>query len=198
MSKSKQIKKLYLQNYSGPDIAKKLNINIRWVYRCLERQNIQRRTAAVQNKIRFEKSPLSFELKSKLSRQEKELLIAACMLYYGEGAKGGQTVDFANSDSVTLQIFLKFLKEICCIDQKKLRFYLYCFSDQNKENLIKFWCRKLKVKKSSFTKPYIKRADNSFRRTMANGVLHIRYCDVRLLNKILEIIKELSRSLLTT
>ena len=97
------------------------------------------------------------------------------MLYYGEGAKTGKTVDFANSDSVMLQIFLKFLIDICGINKQKLRFYLYCFSDQNTHELIRFWCKTLKVKKSYFTKPYIRKASKSLRRTMQHGVLHIRY-----------------------
>ncbi|OGM96426.1 MAG: hypothetical protein A3B86_03145 [Candidatus Yanofskybacteria bacterium RIFCSPHIGHO2_02_FULL_38_22b] len=190
------IRKLYLNNLSGPEIARKLGLNIRWVYRCLERQNIQRRTAVVGNKIRFENSPLSFSFKSKLSRSEEKLLIAAVMLYYGEGAKTGQCVDFANSDPLMLKIFLKFLREICGVKETRLRFYLYCFSNQNTNALIRYWCDFLNISRENFTKPYIRKADINLKRTTKYGVLHIRYSDLRLLRKILNYNSDLTKKLL--
>jgi len=192
MSKADLIQELYLANLSGPDIAKKLNVNIRWVYRSLERRGIKRRTSAVQNRIRFEGSPLSYNFKEKLSQSDRELLVAGAMLYYGEGAKTGQTVDFANSDPRMLKIFIKFLREICGIDEKKLRFYLYCFSNQNSGELIRYWSKLLKASTEQFTKPYIKEANPKQTRVMSYGVLHIRYSDSRLLSRILSINDEIS------
>src|SRR3989344_3163617 len=185
IKRCERVKFLYNKKWSGPDIAKKLVINQRYVYRILDRLGVKRRTVFEQNKINFLKSPLSFKFKDKLSIKEKELLIAVAMLYYGEGAKTGKTVDLANSDPVMLKIFLKFLRKICRIDENKLRFYLYCFSNQNPDELIGFWCNFLKIKKENLDRPYIKDFNHKNKRTMPYGVLHIRYSDLRLLNKIL-------------
>lgn len=179
------VKKLYLQGRMGPEVAGKLGLSLKQVYGSLERQGVQRKTLAEQNKILFEKKLPSFHFRRKLSVRERELLIAAIMLYYGEGAKTGVTVDFANSDVRLVKLFLKFLRKICRIDESKLRLYLYCFSDQNTNLLKKYWSSQLKVKKNQFTKPYIRSTFNRGKRTLPYGVIHVRYSDKKLLTKIL-------------
>lgn len=190
------VRELYQSGLTGPEISLRIKISVKQVYDSLRRQNIPRKDIAEQNKLRFKRSPLSFSFKKdKFSTKERDLLVAGVMLYYGEGAKTGNTVDFANSDPMLLDIFLKFLKNICGVDNKKLRFYLYCFSDQNSKSLIKFWCSHLGVQQGQFTKPYIRSTLNKGKRTMTNGVLHIRYSDKRLLEKILLLGRELASTL---
>lgn len=46
----------------------------------------------------FERKVPSFRFRDNLSIKEYNLLVAAVMLYYREGAKTGVTVDLANSD----------------------------------------------------------------------------------------------------
>ena len=187
---------LYKQNISGPDIAQKLGIQPRQVYRILDRHKIKRRNLSEQSRIRFAKIPLSFGFKKSLSTKDRELLVAGTMLYYGEGAKTGTTVDLANSDPNILKLFLKFLRNICGTDERRLRFYLYCFSNQNKVQLIKFWCKYLGISKNNFTKPYVRNTrQGNISRKMPYGVLHIRYSDKKLLNKILELNAELVKNL---
>ena len=109
------------------------------------------------------------------------------MLYYGEGAKTGTTVDFANSDCRTVKLFLKFLRKVCRVNEKKLRYYLYCFSDQDPEKLIGYWSSQLNAQRGQFTKPYIRSALNRGKRIMLNGVIHVRYSDKKLMEKILSL-----------
>lgn len=190
-----QVKELYQGGLTGPEISLRINVSVKQVYDSLRRQNIPRKSIVEQNRLRFRRSPLSFNFKEKLSLKERDLLVAGLMLYYGEGAKAGHTVDFANSDPMLLGLFLKFLKDICGIDEKKLRFYLYCFSDQKSKALIQFWCSHLGVESGQFTKPYIRSTLNRGKRTMTNGVLHIRYSDKRLLEKILSLGREVASTL---
>lgn len=181
----------YRRNFAGRAIAEKLGLSLSQVYDSLRRQQIERRSSSAQNEINFRRSPLSFSFKSKLNGSERELLVAATMLYYGEGAKTGTTVDFANSDLFAHEIFLKFLRRICRVDENRLRFYLYCFQDQDPIKLIKFWSRELRVSRKLFTKPYVRQRDVKSSRMMANGVLHIRYSDKRLLEKISSLSSEI-------
>lgn len=189
------VKAFYTDGLTGPEVATRLNLSVKQVYDSLRRQGIPRKSLLEQNRIRFEKKPLSFSFKERLSFRERELLVAGIMLYYGEGAKTGCTVDFANSDPVLLKLFLKFLRNICGINEKKLRFYLYCFSDQKSSSLIRFWCSQLGVERGQFTKPYVRSTSNKGKRTMVSGVLHIRYSDKRLLEKILSLGRELASTL---
>jgi len=189
------VRELYLEGFTGSEVSVRLKVSLKQVYDSLRRQGIPRKTLLEQNRKRFLKKPLSFTFKQELSPVERELLIAGLMLYYGEGAKTGTTVDFANSDPRLLKVFLKFLKDICGVDSKKLRLYLYCFSNQDSTSLIRFWCSQLGVEQGQFTKPYVRSTPNKGKRTMANGVLHIRYSDKRLLEKILSLGDELMKTL---
>ncbi len=191
-----QIKDLYLREVSGPEISSHLQIPIRQVYRVLEKLKIPRRSLVLQHQIRFSKSPLSYKFKDKLTLKDRELLVAGLMLYYGEGAKTKNTVDFANSDPRIVSIFLKFLRKICGVEEGRLRFYLYCFSDQNPQELIEFWSQVLKVSKDSFTKPYVREVYKNLHRRMPYGVLHVRYSDLRLLKRILDLSLKMSENLL--
>lgn len=192
---NRKIKNLYSKELTAKAIADKLSIPMHQVYDSLIKQGVRRRNKSLQNKIRFENAPLSFKFKDKLSDIDKELLASGVMLYNGEGAKTGTTVDFANSSPASLQVFLAFLRKICRVDEKRLRFYLYCFSDQDVHELISFWCNLLSVRREGFTKPYIRDSLNKGKRTMSWGVLHIRYSDKKLLDKILSLTHETTKRL---
>lgn len=182
-----QVIALYQTGLSASAIATQERLKLHTVYRVLRKENIQRRSAAEQNRLRFERSPKTYNPLERLTPQQRLLQVAALMLYWGEGAKTGNTVDLTNSSLPALQLFLKYLQEICQIDQNKLRFYLYCFSGDDPNKLIGYWSKALKVPKSHFTKPYI-RASRGYvsSRAVPHGVLHIRYSDKRLLKEILD------------
>lgn len=196
LAQESKIITLYNEEFSGPQIALKLNIGLKKVYKTLLKQGTKRRSAIHQSEIRFRNSPLSYNFNESTSPKEERLLIAAIMLYYGEGAKTGTTVDFANSDQKALALFLKFLRQICRVNESKLRFYLYCFENQDPNQLINFWCSTLNIKRENFTKPYIRKIKKSNKRIMSWGVLHIRYNDKRLLEKILSLISSVTNQLL--
>lgn len=117
------------------------------------------------------------------------------MLYWCEGSQwiGEVIVDFANSNSDMIKIFLNFLRKICGINEKKLRIYLYCYANQDPDKLIKYWSNITNVPVSQFTKPYI-RKDYQKNKTgkMKHGLIHVRYNDKKLLNLLREYIKEYS------
>lgn len=190
------IGKYYLMEKSAQTISDRLRISLDKVYRSLRRQNIPRRSAAVQNQIRFRGSPLSFKFKEDLSDEQKKLSVSALMLYLGEGAKTGNTVDFVNSDTRLLKVFIKFLREVCRVRESKLRIYLYCFSDQDAKNLIRYWADTLRIPSRNFTKPYIRKIHSKTTRRAHYGVVHIRYSDKRLLEKMLSLCEELVTQLL--
>lgn len=189
------VKDLYYQGMTGTEISLKLKLSLKQIYGSLRRQQIPRKSMWEQNKALFERKPLSFNFKVNLSVKERELLVAAIMLYYGEGAKTSVTVDFANSDSRVVKLFLKFLRKICRVDEKRLRLYLYCFSDQNIDFLINHWSSQLNVERRQFTKPYVRSVFNRGKRSMPYGVIHVRYSDKKLLEKILSLCDSLVSTL---
>jgi len=191
----KLVKECYISGKMGKEISFISGLSLKQIYSSLRRQKIPRKSLSEQNKILFERKQPSFNFKETLSLKDRELLIAAIMLYYGEGAKTGVTVDMANSDVLVIKLFLKFLRKVCRVKEEKLRFYLYCFKDQNADALIKYWSSQLNAGTAQFTKPYVRPTVNRGSRSMPYGVMHIRYGDKKLLEKFLYLCKDLACSL---
>lgn len=183
----KEAARLYLSGLSMQQVATHLEVSIDAVVYALRKQQVQRRTTQQTNAIRFEAKELSYSIKKNLSEREERLKLAAIMLYWAEGYKVGKNcVDFANSDVDTAIIFKKFLTEICQVNESRIRCYLYCYEGQDIPTIRKFWSEELGIPESQFTKPYVKRANPGPRGPrMYNGLVHIRYCDTKLLRQIL-------------
>lgn len=191
------IKNLYYQQkLSVPEISEKLGLTPDTIYSLMKRYCLSRRTLSEANKVKYEKKPLSFKIKEKLNPEEEKLKIAGIMLYWAEGAKPQPIpnenrkkyiIDFANSDSRMIKLFLKFLRKICGIDEKRLRVKLYCYANQNVAILKKYWCQVIQIPKNQFLKPYIREDFSSAKMNkMRYGLIHIVYCDKKLFLKIQE------------
>lgn len=177
----------YKEGLSTIEIAAKLNVTPWVVLKFMKKNNLPRRSFKQANTKRFEKKPITFLLKKRLSRKEKELKIAGIMLYWAEGGKAipENGVDLANSDPKMIKLFLRFLRDICGIDEKRLRVYLYCYADQDIDAIRKYWQQITDIHLSQFKKPYIRKdflPQKSGR--MKYGLVHIRYYDKKLLLQI--------------
>lgn len=185
---------LYRNGLSAQQVARHLGVSLDAIYYALRRLNTPRRTAKETNSIRFEAKPLSYDLKSRLNTQEERLRLAAVMLYWAEGYKAGrqQTIDFANSDPAMALLFKRFLSRICRVNEERVRGHLYCYEGQDVKALTRYWSKLLAIPEKQFTKPYIKKAVLPGPRgaRMIHGLVHIVYCDKKLLRQILKWIAE--------
>jgi len=185
---------LYKENtLSAQQIADRTGVSIDAVYYAMRKYKIPRRNASENSKILFERKPTSFRIKKKLTQREKDLKRAAIMLYWAEGLKtrGSAGIDFANSDVDMQILFITFLRNICGVDEKRIRIYLYCFDNQDTLKLIQFWSKTLSISTSQFTKPYIRtNYQLEKKHKMPYGLVHIRYMDKKLLWQVLDWIAE--------
>ena len=121
------------------------------------------------------------------------------MLYWAEGGKSlGKywSVDLANSDPEMIEVFLKFLRVICRVDESRLRVQLYCYANQDIEKLKEYWYKVTSISKNQFIKPYVRkdfRIEQKDR--MKYGLIHVRYNDKKLLYQIENWIKEYYRKI---
>lgn len=194
------IKEMYNRNISGPMIAQRLNLPVRKLYKLMDKHGLERRNAKENSQIRFADKPLSYKLKTDLTPSEEKLKIAGAMLYWAEGSryrpeKSTYNVEFTNSDPEMVKVFLDFLRQICGIDEKKLRGYLYYYDGQNVEELKRFWSETTKIPVEQFTKPYFRENTPNIHNKLARGVMHLRYSDVRLLKQIYQWIGEYKQSI---
>lgn len=181
-----ELKKLYNSGLSMKETAQRLGSTLNCVSSVMHREGIVMRSPAETNRIKFYRSPLSFNFKTNLTTQEKKLKIAALMLYWAEGYKKGSGIDIANSDPKILAIFLKFLRTICQVDESRLRIYLYCHTEADVETHIDFWSKYLEIKPNKFQQPYVRNNFDPKHAKIRHGVAHIRYADKRLLEHILK------------
>ncbi len=175
-----EIKKLYWDDgLSATEIGNIFNVSKWQVFKKMIKYKIPRRKQWETLKIQYERKPLSYKFKTRLNRKEKELHQAALMLYWAEGYKKGiHSVDFANSDVNMATIFLSTLRKIYRINEKKLRILIYCYANQDVNNLISFWSQKLSIPRTQFSKPYVRNDFNvNNPHKMEYGLVHIRYFD---------------------
>ncbi len=179
-----QILDLYKQGKSVREIAEIFKVSIDAMFYFFRKNKIVRRNASERNKVFFQRKKSSFFLKGNLSLGQEKLKIAGIMLYWGEGSQwsGEKIVDFANSKPEMIKLFLCFLREICGIDESKLRVYLYSYEDQDLKKTMNFWSKLTKIPLKNFSKPYI-RKDFKVEKSgkMEYGLVHIRYYDKKLL-----------------
>lgn len=174
----------YVEKRSTPEISEITGYSISSLHSFMNRHDLARRSTTEQNRIKFDRKEPSFILKQNLSHGEEMLKMAGVMLYWAEGfkSKSAQGVDFANSDPAMAITFLRFLRDICGINESKLRVFLYCYGNQDVPSLINFWKDITGVPEEQFTKPHIRRDfDVAKSGKMPNGLVHIRYGDKRLL-----------------
>ena len=183
-----QVKRLYYrEKLSAAEVGQKLGKTVWQVIKFMKKNNLPRRSQAETHHFQFEKQPLSYKKKIKLSFRETKLHLAGLMLYWGEGVKAlPWVVDFVNSDKKMILIFLSMLRKVYQVKESKLRILLYCYANQNPKELIYFWSKLLKIPKKQFIKPYIRQDFKPEKiNKMPHGVIHIRYCDKKLFSQIM-------------
>lgn len=189
---------LYKSGLSTQQVADHFGVSLDAAFYALRRQKVPRRTIQESNRLRFESKPLSYKINSNLSPQETHLKMAAIMLYWAEGYKVSKcTVDFANSDPAMALIFIKFLRQVCGVDEKRLRGHIYCYEGQNVEAITNYWSKLLAIPRNQFIKPYIKKAAALGPRgpRMIHGLVHVCYSDKKLLRQLLSWIAEYQQNL---
>jgi len=192
------IKRLYYQEgLSCREIALKTHKTIGQIIYLMRSHNFKLRNAAETIQIQFYKKPLTFDEKQHLTLKDLQLKQAGLMLYWAEGNKTYNTVDLANSNEPIILIFLKMLRQIYGVKEEKIRVLLYCYVNQNKQKIINYWSKKLKIPKKQFIKPFVRKDYNPDKiGKMPYGLIHIRYNDKRLFLKIREEIDIITNDLL--
>ena len=176
----------YNSGLNASKLSDKYDISIWSIYKLLKKHGVQRRTPAQSNKLVYDNKPLTFNKKINLTRDEEVLFNAGLLIYLGEGSKRADcTVDLANSNPEMVKIFLKFLRDIYRVNESKLRVLLYCYSNQNVDQLVEYWSSLSNIPREQFSKPYI-REDYSREKygRMEYGLVHIRYSDTKLMSLI--------------
>lgn len=86
---------------------------------------------------------------------KRDLFVAGLALYWGEGyKKGSMETAITNSDPSIISLYIKWLKEIYCVDKKDLILRVSINeSHKNREEIVnKYWAKITGISRSQFTK----------------------------------------------
>ncbi len=138
---------------------------------------------------------------------KKELLILGACLYWAEGykrpiIKNGKTrsyhpVSLSNSDPQLVAVFMKFLREICQVEENRIFAGLRIYQHHNSDQLLQFWSKLTKIPTERFHKFYYGVSKSSLGKRPFNilpyGTIQIRVNSTSLYHKIMGWIEALSK-----
>jgi hypothetical protein len=184
----KEIERLYKKGNSAAEIGNELGISWRKVIYLMEKHNIRRRSRseATYRKLNPEGNP--FKIKRNLSKEEEQLKTIALGLYLGEGTKSNSiSVRLSNSDPNLINIFLKFLKNICGVKTQKIKLWLTLHSDISATEAKLYWSQCLNIPLSRFSESVIvnHRGNGFFRKSSLYGTATVCVHNMKL-RKILQ------------
>ena len=90
---------------------------------------------------------------------KREIFLLGLFLYWGEGTKAQNSlVALTNTNPAMLKFFISWL-ELFNVKKEDLKVKLHLYSDMNIKKYTTFWSKELKIPKSQFRKPYIKKTN---------------------------------------
>jgi hypothetical protein len=130
---------------------------------------------------------------------DRDLLIAGIALYWAEGykrpiLKNGKIktyhpVRITNSDPLLIKTFLRFIREVCCVSEEKIRASIRIYEHQNEAYLLNFWQNITGISTNRFGKTYSGVSISSQRKRPFNilpyGTIQIGISDTNLYHKIM-------------
>lgn len=120
------------------------------------------------------------------SNRNRELLALGIALFLGEGTKKEKYgVKLANSDPRIIKLFIRFLKEICCVKNEKFRAWINIFDDNMYNESLKLWSQQTGIPSSQFFAPIIReRKLGSYKNRSKYGTITIVVQNTKLLKQI--------------
>lgn len=129
----------------------------------------------------------------------EQLRLIGATLYWAEGYKrmkqvGGKTlthhpIALSNSDPDIAKAFMRFLREICLVQDSAIRIDVRLYKHMNKETVIKFWMQTLQLTRENFKNVYfgVSRASQGKRpfNRLPYGTIQIRVNNTPLFHKIM-------------
>ena len=108
------------------------------------------------------------------SLKSNPLFVAGLMLYWGEDDSSlKREVRLANTDPKMIQLFNKFLLDICKIPKQRVFVVLTLYPDLFEENCKRFWSNKTRIPLTQFNKSQVIYGRHPTRR-LKNGICTIR------------------------
>jgi transposase-like protein len=108
-----------------------------------------------------------------INKVHQQLLCA--LIYWCEGAKNVNNVDFTNADPKLITTFLHLFRATFLLDESKFRVSLHIHSYHDSKKQIAFWSKVTGIPQAQFNKPYQKANTGIQVRENYQGCISVRY-----------------------
>ena len=121
---------------------------------------------------------------------------AGCMLYWAEGSRNRNAIEFTNSDPAMVSFFLRFLRECYCVLEARVTVTCNLFADhiEHQREIEQFWLDQLGLPheclRKSSVNVYSKYSKKKRRNRLPYGTCRLRVCDTRIVQSIYGAIQE--------
>ncbi len=182
---------LYItERLSMMEIASRLNSTPHKVEWWMQKYQMPRRSWSEATYVKRNADGDPFTIKTDLSPSEQFLLGLGLGLYWGEGNKASpNAVRLGNTDPQVIKSFVKFLREICGVQEQKIRFWLQIFQDIEKEEAMRYWLNELNVSRDRFLPTIVvspSQGKGTYKNKSKYGVVTVVVCNKKLRDWILD------------
>ncbi len=188
MSLSKEaLEELYnAQKLSMAEIGERLGCSQNKVAYWMERYGIPRRDISEAIYQWHNPNGDPFEIRDPQTDEERELFHLAIALYIGEGKKHGHDVSLSNTDLRVIQIFLRFLREICRVEENKIWAWINIFDDAELEKAQAHWEEGTGLSSSRFYKAVVRpRRGGTYSNLSKYGTITVGVSNINLRDRVL-------------
>ena len=125
----------------------------------------------------------------RLASMHDPLHAAACMLYWAEGARSRNQLEFTNSDPDMVDLFVHFLRRCYGVTNQRiaLRINVHLGNGRTLDEIEKWWLRRLDLPRSSLRRSMVNRPSRASlrkRRTLVYGTARITVSSTELTQSI--------------
>lgn len=153
------LESLYVRDRrSMQEIADALGCSPNKVLYWMTKYGMERRSRSDATYVQLNPNGDPFVIQEPQTEMERELFALGVALYIGEGTKRSYDVRLANSDPQVIKAFLKFLREICRVQENKIKAWLNIFDDANVAEALGYWENVTGLARSQFSKTVVRRS----------------------------------------
>ncbi len=148
---------------------------------------------AQSNRLAGQALRKSYQQVGRAKAQEgNPLHLAGCMLYWAEGAKARNNLQFANSDSNMMKLFIRFLREQMGVPDTKMRMFIHCHTEEKdaQHQIEEYWLTLLRLPRSQLRKTFYKRGSTTVHRNLPYGICRLAVYQSAILQHIYGAIQE--------
>ena len=157
------------------------------------RQRGENNAGAKSNQQRYMEKRRVYQATGRTTADEKNFLhIAGCMLYWAEGSKDRNRLEFVNADQNMMKLFIRFVREELQVDDIDIKINIHCHTDLASEqaSIQRYWCDILNLPDTAIRNVYRKKGGLSRRNRLKNGVCGIRIDNTEMVQHIYGAIQE--------